>query len=194
MLAELLRQSGELSEAQISALDQHYTLLQKWNRVLNLTTVERVEEAVARHYGEALFLGRHLPPGKLSIVDIGSGAGFPGIPVAVLRPECQVTLVESHQRKAVFLKEATRGMLNVRVLAKRAEDVGERFDWAISRAVSYDDLRKALGQMAPCSALLTGADPPPDWLGFEWDAPIPLPWGRHRFLRLGRLVSRETRS
>ncbi len=193
MLAELLRGSGDLSEEQAEALEQHYRLLQQWNRVLNLTTVDRAEEAVERHYGEALFLARHLPAGPLSIVDIGSGAGFPGIPVAVLRPDCRMTLVESHQRKAVFLKEATRRMARVRVLAKRAEDVAEGFDWAISRAVSYADLRKVLARLAPGAALLTGAEAPPPTLGFTWDEPIPLPGVSRRFLRMGHRVSRETR-
>jgi len=169
-------------------LESHYQLLKKWNKVLNLTAVDRYEDAVERHYGESLFLGRHLPAGSLRIVDIGSGAGFPGIPVAVLRPDCLVTLVESHQRKAVFLREATRSLTNVRVLAKRAEIVDETFDWAISRAVSYADLSKSLRRLGSRAALLTGSDEPPASLGFEWQEPIPLPGATNRFLR----VSRET--
>ena len=171
-------------------LEAHYQLLKKWNQVLNLTSVDRYEEAVERHYGESLFLGRHLPDGRLRIVDIGSGAGFPGIPVAVLRQECQVTLVESHQRKAVFLREATRNLANVRVLAKRAEAVTDSFDWAISRAVSYTDLSKALRRLASRAALLTGSEDPPTSLGFAWESVIPVPGGTQRYLRLG--VSRET--
>jgi 16S rRNA (guanine527-N7)-methyltransferase len=84
------------------ALRAHFELLQRWNKSLNLTRIDSVE----RNYGESLFLGRHLPPGPLRICDIGSGAGFPGFPVAVLRPDCEITLIEAHQRKAVFLKEA----------------------------------------------------------------------------------------
>ena len=169
-------------------LEAHYQLLKKWNRVLNLTSVDDYDEAVERHYGESLFLGRHLPDGVLRIADIGSGAGFPGIPVAVLRPDCLVTLIESHQRKAVFLREATRGLSNVRVISKRAEDVMEGFDWVISRAVSYEDLGKNLKRLASRVALLTGADEPPVKLGFCWEPPIALPGGTNRFLR----VSRET--
>jgi len=167
-------------------LEAHYQLLKKWNRVLNLTSVDRYEDAVERHYGESLFLAGHLPAGHLLIADIGSGAGFPGIPVAVVRPDCHVTLIESHQRKAVFLREATRNLSNVRVLARRAEEVDEKFDWAISRAVSYADLGKSLKSLARSAALLTGAEPPPASLGFEWDEPIPLPGGRNRFLRVSR--------
>jgi 16S rRNA (guanine527-N7)-methyltransferase len=189
MFADLLRQrlAGvcELSPGQVEALEAHYQLLLRWNRTLNLTSIRRMEEAVERHYCESLFLGAHLPPGCLRIADIGSGAGFPGWPVAVLRPECSVTLIESHQRKAVFLREASRNLLNVRVLARRAEDVNERFDWAISRAVSYEDLASFLKNLAASVDLLTGGEAPPDGMGFVWQPPILVPWGGQRFLRSG---------
>ena len=113
MFADILRARLaciiDLSPAQVSALDAHYQLLLRWNRTLNLTRVESLEEAVERHYCESVFLASHLPAGPLRVADIGSGAGFPGFPVAVARPDCQVTLIESHQRKAVFLREASRG-------------------------------------------------------------------------------------
>jgi 16S rRNA (guanine527-N7)-methyltransferase len=177
-----------LPDDRLELLEKHYELLLRWNKTLNLTRVERLEEAVERHYAESLFLGSHLPAGPLRIADIGSGPGFPGIPVAVLRSESSVTLIESHQRKAVFLKEATRGLTNVRVVAKRAEEVKEEFDWAVSRAVSYEDLRQPLRRLAPRAALLMGGDPPPEKLGFDWNEPILVPWGKQRFL----LVSRKT--
>ena len=131
-----------------------------------------------------MFLGLHLPSGPLQVVDIGSGPGFPGFPVAVLRPDCTVTLVESHQRKAVFLREASRKVPNIRVVAKRAEEVSGPFDVAISRAVSYQDLDAVLRALASRAMLLTGEEVPPDALGFVWEAPIPLPWGERRFLRI----------
>jgi 16S rRNA (guanine527-N7)-methyltransferase len=76
-----------------------------------LSSIRDAETAVVRHYCESLYLAIHLPPGGHRIVDLGSGAGFPGFPIAVARPECSVVLVESHQRKAAFLKEAARGCL-----------------------------------------------------------------------------------
>jgi 16S rRNA (guanine527-N7)-methyltransferase len=189
MFADLLRQrlAGvvELSSGQVEALESHYQLLLRWNRTLNLTSIKGMEETMERHYCESLFLGAHLPQGHLRIVDIGSGAGFPGFPVAVLRPDCSVSLIESHQRKAVFLREASRNLPNVRVLAKRAEDVDQEFDWAISRAVSYGDLASILKNLAPHVDLLTGAEEPPDEIGFVWEAPVPVPWSRQRFLRSG---------
>ncbi len=186
MLSEILGASFELQPDQWQALDTHYQLLCRWNKVLNLTRIEQPQEAAERHYGESLFLARHLPPGPCRIADVGSGAGFPGFPVAVARPDCPVTLIEAHQRKAVFLKEASRGIPNLRVLSRRAEAVHERFDWVISRAVSYEDLSAALPALSGRVALLTGSEEPPAALGLSWDPPIPLPWGTQRFLRLSR--------
>ena len=190
MFADLLRArlQGilEVSDEQVAALESHYQLLVRWNRVLNLTTIGKIEEAVERHYCEALFLAARLPAGALSVADIGSGAGFPGIPVAIVRRDCSMTLIESHQRKGVFLREATRQLENVRVFSKRAEDFGSDVDWALSRAVSYDDLQPCLKSLARNVELLTGAEQPPDSLGFVWQDPIALPWGTHRFLRIGQ--------
>ena len=189
MFADVLRErlAGvvEVSPRQVEALEAHYQLLLRWNRTLNLTSIKRMEDAVERHYCESLFLGTHLPQGCLRIADIGSGAGFPGFPVAVLRPDCSVTLIESHQRKGVFLREASRNLPNVHVLARRAEDVNEQFDWAISRAVSYKDLASFLKNLAPNAGLLTGGEAPPDGIGFVWQTPIIMPWGEQRFLRMG---------
>ena len=185
MFAELLRCEFAVPDDQVSKLEAHYRLLCKWNKVVNLTSIYKVEEAVERHYWEALFLARQLPPQPLRLVDIGSGAGFPGFPVAVVRPDCSVTLVESHQRKAVFLREAARDVPNVRVLSVRAESVKEEFDRATARAVSYEDLAKSLKFLAPAADLLTGAEEPPDDMGFSWEVPVRLPWGKQRFLRIG---------
>ncbi|HTS24734.1 MAG TPA: 16S rRNA (guanine(527)-N(7))-methyltransferase RsmG [Bryobacteraceae bacterium] len=192
MFPELLRDRlasiVELSPKQVELLERHYERMVRWNRVLNLTSIDRLEEVVERHYCESLFLARRLPESGGKIVDIGSGAGFPGFPVAVLRPECSVALIESHQRKAVFLKESAREVSNCRVIAKRAEEVMERFDWAISRAVSYRDLGK-LSRLADRAMLLTGAEEPPRGLGFQWQSPTPLPWGKGRFLRISSEVA-----
>jgi len=185
---DLLCRCAALTDAQAAALERHYELLCRWNRVLNLTRVEKLEEAVERHYCESLFLANAIPdiPG-LRIADVGSGPGFPGFPLAVVRPQAQVTLIESHQRKAVFLREASRGMSNVRVLAVRAEDCAERFQWLVSRAVSYADLADPVSRFGARVALLTGGEEPPAaWRRF-WDR-IPIPGARQRFLR----VSRET--
>jgi 16S rRNA (guanine(527)-N(7))-methyltransferase RsmG len=176
-----------LKPEQWDLLEAHYQLLLRWNRVMNLTRIEDVREAAERHYGEALFVASHIPPAAgARIVDIGSGAGFPGFPIAVARPSCEVTLVESHQRKAVFLREAARGLKNVRVVAKRAEAVTERFELAVSRAVSYDDLLPSLARLAHGIILLTGAEAPPESARIQWEEVEKLPWGKQRFLRFGQ--------
>lgn len=158
---------GTLTEDQLILLEQHYQLLLRWNQKINLTRITSLQDAVRYHYCESLYLAHHLPKRPLRIVDIGSGAGFPGIPVAIYRPECKVDLVESHQRKAVFLREAARNLPNVRVLPQRAEELDGGYDWMISRAVRPADVLKL--NLAPNVAVL----------GTEGDR---LPWGESRAL------------
>ena len=196
MFVELLRArlAGicEVSDEQAEKLRAHYELLCRWNKVINLTAVRRLEEAVERHYCESIFLARYLPEGRFTVADAGSGAGFPGIPVAVKRPELGVTLIESHQRKAAFLREASRGLGNVRVLARRAEDLADQFDWVISRAVTFADIAVVLKRLGRRVALLTGAVEPSGLPGFEWEEPVRLPWGEQRWLWMS--VPRETQT
>jgi 16S rRNA (guanine527-N7)-methyltransferase len=183
---ELVRRCSGVSEQQAELLERHYELMCRWNRVLNLTRLEKLEEAVERHYCESLFLAERLPAtAGQRVADLGSGAGFPGLPLAIVRPELGVALVESHQRKAVFLREASRDIANVRVLAGRGEDVGEGFDWLVSRAVSYGDLEAAVKGFGARVALLSGAEEPPARWEVEWDV-VALPWGRQRCVRISR--------
>src|SRR5258708_27769416 len=121
-----------LTSEQLDLLEGHYQLLAKWNERINLTRIRSLEDAVHLHYCESLYVGILLPAGSLRVADVGSGAGFPGIPLAILRPELKVTLIESHQRKAVFLREAARGLANVSIIPGRAESVDDAFDWIVS--------------------------------------------------------------
>jgi len=172
LLAREFDVHGALTSDQLAKLDSHYQLLLQWNAKLNLTRITSLEDAVRLHYCESLFAGLQLPQGETRIADVGSGAGFPGIPIAILRPEYSVTLIESHQRKAVFLREAGRELPNIRVLAARAEDVAERFDWVVSRAVDPKYVLKL--RLAPQVAFL-GNDP---------EGSRKLPWGRDRYLKV----------
>ncbi len=195
LLRSNLRGVCQLSAEQLELLHVHYQLLTRWNQVLNLSSIRTLEAAVVRHYCESLFLAANLPAGAHSVADVGSGGGFPGIPIAVLRPACEVILIESHQRKAVFLKEATRGYTNVRIVAKRAEQVQERFEWLVSRAVAWKQVIGLTPGLAPNLALLVGAEDAANILkthGMSWNAAIALPWGQHRSLAIGRCVSRGT--
>jgi 16S rRNA (guanine527-N7)-methyltransferase len=176
LLATEFARFGTLSEVQLDQLESHYISLTQWNQRLNLTRIRELSDSIRFHYCESLFLGQFLPSSCRSIVDIGSGGGFPGIPVAILRPECEVTLVESHQRKAVFLREASRELRNVRVAAQRAEELRAHFDWLISRAVSPSDILQL--DIARSIALLLGEE---DASKLDGDT-IPIPWGDHRVL------------
>lgn len=183
MFRELLQQCGGVGEAEAAALEAHYALLCRWNKVVNLTAIGTLEEAVSRHYCEALFLAQRLPVDVASVADVGSGAGFPGFPLAVVRAGCTVTLIEADQRKAVFLREATRGMRNVRVVAMRAEAVEEHFEWVISRAVSYAELGRGGWKLGTRLALLTGSDAPPEEWAVRWET-TSIPGSRQRVLRI----------
>ncbi len=179
---------GTLSDSEAARLFAHYELLLRWNRVLNLTRVEDLDEAITRHYCESLFLADRLPSGAWKLLDFGSGGGFPGIPVAIRRPECRVTLAESHIRKSVFLREATRDLPNVAVLARRAEEASEGVDWVVARAVRWEDVVKAA---PPAVALLLGLDDAERATSdrrFRWEPIERLPWGARRVLLIGRRV------
>jgi 16S rRNA (guanine(527)-N(7))-methyltransferase RsmG len=159
-----------LSEAQLDTLESHYALLCKWNKKINLCRIRDLREAVELHYCESLYLGRFLPPGPLRIADVGSGAGFPGFPVAVLRGDCEVDLIESDQRKAAFLREVGHRLPNLRVVAGRAEDCTTHYDWVVSRAVRTQIVRSLC--MAPNLALLSSKP-----------SPIKIPWGEKRYIQ-----------
>lgn len=182
-----------LTSAQQEALARHWALLQRWNRRVNLTAVRNVTEAVPLHYCESVFLASLLPEGRLRIADIGSGAGFPGLPVAVLRPESEVRLVEANAKKCVFLREAARvmGLGNVCVVESRAEELGERVDWAVSRAVRWEDVVELARRLAGGVGLLIGeraAGAAREVAGIRWAEPVRIPWGRRRVALLGEVA------
>ena len=174
---------GTLSEEQLSALGRHYSLLAQWNQRMNLTRIEKLEDVVSLHYCESLFLGLQLPAGSLRIADVGSGAGFPGFPVAILRPECSVDLIESDRRKAVFLREACVAP-NVRVLSERAESLKLNYDWAISRAVRPREVIDA--SLASNVAMLLNEKDAADA-----SCRIPVPWTPDHFVALFHVERRE---
>jgi 16S rRNA (guanine527-N7)-methyltransferase len=119
-------------------------LILKWNARINLTAIRSPEEIVRRHFGESLFAGGRL--GECgTLLDFGSGAGFPGVPIQLLRPDVAVTLAESRSKKAAFLHEVVRALgLRCEVWAGRVEAMAaeRRFDVVAMRAV--DDMEAAL--------------------------------------------------
>jgi 16S rRNA (guanine527-N7)-methyltransferase len=120
-------------------LCDYLALLMRWNRVTNLTAIRDEEAVVRRHFGESLFAASLLPTGQGTLLDIGSGAGFPGIPIALERLDLHVTLAESQGKKAAFLQEVVRtlDLENVEVFTGRVEQLQllQQFDIVTARAV-----------------------------------------------------------
>jgi len=118
-------------------LNRYLDLLLQANQVMNLTSVTDRAAAEQLHVADALTLLPFLPEGEITIADIGSGGGCPGIPLAISRPDAMVTLIEATKKKAAFLQSVADELklTNVRVEADRAEKVGQRFTVAVARAV-----------------------------------------------------------
>ncbi|MEK6322906.1 MAG: 16S rRNA (guanine(527)-N(7))-methyltransferase RsmG [Acidobacteriota bacterium] len=116
-----------LTPEQTTQLVKHFAIVGQWNRRINLTRIIGAEDAAKFHYAESLF-GAQFITGERTIVDIGSGAGFPAIPLAVVRPDIEVTALEANHKKSIFLIEA-KDLLrldNFRIVTARLEE----FDWA----------------------------------------------------------------
>ena len=161
-------------------LSLYLDLLLKWNARTNLTAIREPEEIVRRHFGESLFAGGHLDPATRTLLDLGSGAGFPGLPIALFHPEIAVTLAESQNKKATFLREVVRtlNLTNVEIWAARAESMppARQFDTVTLRAV--DNMPAAIAAAAPRAAhelLLLAGTPPELPPTFTLQPPIPIP-------------------
>jgi 16S rRNA (guanine527-N7)-methyltransferase len=143
----------DLDDRILGQLDVYLDLLLRWNAKTNLTAIREPHQIVRRHFGESLFLAQHVPDQAQTLLDLGSGAGFPGIPIQLARPALVVTLAESQQKKASFLREVVRELrLTTQVWARRAEDLPTtaRFDVVALRAVDNpeDALRLAEALLA----------------------------------------------
>jgi 16S rRNA (guanine527-N7)-methyltransferase len=169
----------------------HYELLRAWNGRLNLTSVIELDKAAVRHYAESLFLASLLPPSALRIADVGSGAGFPGFPVAVALPGTEVFLIESDQRKAAFLREASDLSRNVRVRCLRAQALKNNLDVVVGRAVRPAEILNTANRLADCFGILMSRKDA-DLLAARYSAEVkPLPWDEESAALIG-LVPRGT--
>ncbi|MGA2631556.1 MAG: 16S rRNA (guanine(527)-N(7))-methyltransferase RsmG [Terriglobia bacterium] len=199
-LRKLLEPFGvPLNDRQEQQLLAYLELLLKWNAKINLTAIESPEECVTRHFGESLYLTKGLDvSGRL--LDIGSGAGFPGLVLKLANPLLSITLLEPVAKKRAFLKEAARvcefGPVVVR--GERLEDFGQtlhspRFDLATARAVG--GLEQLVPQAVRC---LNPNGLACLWLGhaqaaelghiqprLDWRPPIPIPLSRGREIWVG---------
>jgi 16S rRNA (guanine527-N7)-methyltransferase len=171
-------------------------LLLKWNAKLNLTAIRAPEDILERHFLECIFAAQQLPSGIGTLLDFGSGGGFPGIPIAICRPEIQVTLGESQSKKAAFLREVVRTLTltNVDVFNGRVEVLNRKFDAVALRAVDKmpEACRAAEPQIASNGHFILFAtkDSAPSLVAeFDqiiWAAPLPIPNSDQRILLIGR--------
>jgi 16S rRNA (guanine527-N7)-methyltransferase len=187
-----------LGDSQIQQIQQYTRILLAWNEKVNLTAIRDPLEILYRHFCESMYGVRFLPPVEnCRLADVGSGGGFPGIPLKILRPDLQVFLVESNYKKATFLAEVLRDLqlTDIKVLVSRFEELGEEvapLDVVCSRALG--DFRNFLDwagspQVGAGQALLWlgGRDVEdvkavPGWI---WQDTKPLPKSLQRYLLLG---------
>lgn len=145
----------------------YLALLVKWNKVYNLTAVRNQEDMVTHHILDALavlpYLAQSAPAGRCySLVDVGSGAGLPGLVLAIACPDWRVTLVEAVEKKTAFQRQAKieLGLSNVSIHCGRTEALQDRFDAAIARAfASLADFVTAAGHLADCLWAMKGGYP-----------------------------------
>jgi 16S rRNA (guanine527-N7)-methyltransferase len=149
----------DLPDAARERLEKHLELIAKWNRVHNLTAVRETEQMVILHLLDSLSVLPHLE-GARNVLDVGTGPGLPGIPVAIARPEMKVTLLDSSHKKCAFLQQAKieLGLDNVEIACERVENwkPAQRFDAVVSRAFSdlADFVAQAQHVVAPGGRLI----------------------------------------
>jgi 16S rRNA (guanine527-N7)-methyltransferase len=200
-------ESAVLSDTQFEDISTYIDILLRWNARINLTAIRQPEEIVTRHFGESLFAARHLFPPKAqrrrerprscTAIDIGSGAGFPGVPIKIWAPHIDLTLIESNHKKAIFLREVIRALtlMNINVFPGRAQSYpNPPADLVTLRAVEQFEatLPISVSLVAPTTGgrlalliskpqLARAKDLTP---GFEWTPPIPIPLSSTRILAI----------
>jgi 16S rRNA (guanine527-N7)-methyltransferase len=199
-IARLLQPFIQLDEMRLAAISKYIDLLLKWNARINLTAIRVPEEIVQRHFGESFFAASHLLGEKSAktAIDLGSGAGFPGVPFALLGPEVEITLIESSQKKSTFLKELIYllGLKNVKVFSGRAESYSQTGDLVMLRAVERFEevlpLALSLVSSSGRLALLIGTsqiDLAKSMLAdVQWQVPLVIPSGHSRILLVGTKI------
>ena len=184
---------------QVIYIQQYIKILLHWNEKLNLTAIRDPLEILYRHFCESMFAAGAIPVDKGRLADIGSGPGFPGIPLKIIRPELEVCLVESNIKKGTFLAEVVRELQlsNTRVMISRYEELGEELaplDYVCSRAVGEFQafLEWARSERVQAREVIL-------WIGgrdleevrklrnWEWQEPILIPKSLQRYLLVGKI-------
>jgi len=204
-LAELLQPflaGSALPPGALEQLRRYLELLLRWNARVNLTALRAPESIVTRHFGESLFAAQVLakeflpsPPKGMGLADVGSGAGFPGVPIKLAMPQLELTLIESHHKKAAFLRELLRALSlgGAQVYCGRADEWPHTADIVTLRAV--EQFRRALPVAAGLVAgggrlcLLIGArqlEAACQLSGWKWSAPVAVPASHARVVVIGQ--------
>jgi len=210
LLEPFLAGDQELEASDLEVISTYIDILLRWNARINLTSIRDPERIVTRHFGESLFAARQLFPKDstprassavvANVADLGSGAGFPGIPIKIWAPEISMTLIESSHKKAAFLREVARALIltDIDVQNVRAESMtGSRFEVVTLRAVERFEsvLPIAIRLVAPAGrlALLIGSSQfdrarslAPD---LTWLRPLAIPRSESRILAVGQLTT-----
>jgi 16S rRNA (guanine527-N7)-methyltransferase len=184
-----------LSDEQIHSIQKYAQLLLRWNQAINLTAIDDPAELLTRHFGESIFAASFLKIGAKRLADVGSGPGFPGLPLKIVCPDIELTLIESNAKKCAFLVEVLQklSLAKVEVARKRYEEVSSTgFDFVCSRALG--DYKEFLSW---AWRSLNGGGQVVLWLGtdesirlgrsegFRWEAPVAIPDSRRRVILVG---------
>jgi 16S rRNA (guanine527-N7)-methyltransferase len=186
-----------LSSEQLQQVRTYLEVLLRWNARINLTAVREPSEILTRHFGESFFLASSVLKASAGggVIDIGSGAGFPGLPLKIFSPTLQVTLIEANNKKATFLKEVIRTLTltSINVFAGRAEQFTGDADLVTMRAVEkFEQALPAAARLVRKSgrlALLIGSSQATRARelvpGFKWESPLQIPHSRERVVLVG---------
>src|SRR6266481_5682487 len=186
-----------VNDSQVLQIQQYMNILLAWNEKINLTAIRDPLEVLNRHFCECMYAATVVPLKEGRLADVGSGGGFPGLPLKIIRPDLQVVLIESNVKKATFLAEVIRdlGLADARVLVSRYEELGEEvapLDFVCSRALGefapFLDWAGSKRVAAKKVILWIGARDLPEIqkiLTWEWREPIAVPHSLRRLLLIG---------
>lgn len=141
----------DVSDAVMAQVETYHALLLKWNKAINIVSPKTLDEAWARHFIDSAQVSRFIPEGTKIYADLGCGGGFPGLVVAMMRPELTVHLVESDERKCQFMRTVVReaGLQNVTVHTKRIEDTSADFTPDVVSARALKSLEELFDFVMP---------------------------------------------